>query len=290
MLKKLLKYDIRAVAGLWWIGAAVSVGASILGAILMRFSIAVSDSNTPSVILKMFATLALIVGIFCVIAVAVSYVFTMILVFVRFYRHFFTDEGYLTFTLPVKRSTLLLSKSINAVIWFAAHSLVVGISMLIFAVLVTPPKYGGFFINFALLDRLWEFISLLWQYIGAWLIVYILEGLLALLVSLMFSVFLIQFCITVGSVLVKKAKLIVSVAIYYAVTSALTTSVQIGAFVFTNFMARGFSILVSDITVDNQGYAMIALALLGLIAVFSAVSTAIYSVTQYMLDRKLNLA
>ena len=117
MLKKLLKYDIRAVAGLWWIGAVVSVGASILGAILMRFSIAVSDSNTPSVILKMFATLALIVGIFCVIAVAVSYVFTMILVFVRFYRHFFTDEGYLTFTLPVKRSTLLLSKSINAVIW-----------------------------------------------------------------------------------------------------------------------------------------------------------------------------
>ena len=36
---------------------------------------------------------------------------------IRFYKNFFTDEGYLMFTLPVKTSELLLSKLLVAVLW-----------------------------------------------------------------------------------------------------------------------------------------------------------------------------
>lgn len=36
---------------------------------------------------------------------------------VRFYKNFFTDEGYLMFTLPVKTSDLLFSKLLVAVLW-----------------------------------------------------------------------------------------------------------------------------------------------------------------------------
>ncbi len=288
MLKKLLKYDMKAVSGLWWIGAVVSVAAAIVGSFLIRTFIAITESNVESIFLDLISTLALIAGIFCVIAIPISYVFTMILVFVRFFRHFFTDEGYLTFTLPVKRSTLLLSKTLNASIWLIAHSILTAISFLLFVLFVYPPEHGEL-INFTPFEVVGKLISNLWSSIGAWLIVYAFEALLIAFVGLMFSIFLVHFCITVGSMLVKKAKLIVSIAIYYAFTSALTTATQIVAFLFANFMSDGLSILMENAT-EGQAYAVIALLVLVIISIFAVISTLVYSATQYLLDRKLNLA
>ena len=53
--------------------------------------------------------MAMLLVIACVMAIIASAVVTELLVFVRFYKNFFTDEGYLTFTLPVSRKDLLLS-------------------------------------------------------------------------------------------------------------------------------------------------------------------------------------
>lgn len=288
MLKKLLKYDIKSVSKLWWIGAVASVGSAILGAILIRFYVAVAESDSDSILLNLISTLALVAGFFCIIAIAVAFVFTMILVFVRFYKHFFTDEGYLTFTLPVKRSTLLFSKTLNAAIWFSAHSVLTVVSFLLFILLVYPPEEGHLF-NLELFETIGKIFANMWSAVGAWLIVWILEVLIIGFVSLMFSIFLIHFCITFGSVLVKKAKIIVSISIYYAITSALTTVVQIGAFLFSSFMLEGMSVLISEATL-NQVCAIYSLFILTIIAAFAAVAILIYSVTQYLLDRKLNLA
>ena len=42
---------------------------------------------------------------------------TAIIIAVRFYKNTYSDEGYLTHTLPVKRGTLLLAKVIAGTIW-----------------------------------------------------------------------------------------------------------------------------------------------------------------------------
>ncbi len=287
-LKKLLKYDIKSVSKLWWIGALTSVGASILGAFLIRFFVAVAESDSDSILLNLISTLALVAGIFCVIAIAISFVFTMILVFVRFYKHFFTDEGYLTFTLPVKRSTHLFSKTLNAAIWLSAHSVLTVLSYVLLVLFAVPPEEGHF-LNLVVFEEIGKLFASAWSSVGAWLIVWILEALIIAFVGLMFSIFLIHFCITFGSVIVRKAKIIVSIAIYYAFTSALSMAVQIGAFLFNSFMLRGMSVLIAEAT-KNQACAIYSLLILTIIAAFAAVSTLLYSATQYLLDRKLNLA
>lgn len=44
-------------------------------------------------------------------------IMTAIFLIMRFYKKFLTDEAYLTFILPVKTSTLIISKQINGIIW-----------------------------------------------------------------------------------------------------------------------------------------------------------------------------
>ena len=48
---------------------------------------------------------------------------TKYLMIYRFFKSRFGDEGHLTFTLPVTRSQLLLSKTLNACIWLLARRL-----------------------------------------------------------------------------------------------------------------------------------------------------------------------
>ena len=188
MLKKLLKYDMRAVSGLWWIGAVISVAAAVVGAFLIRFFTYVNQLEEPNVILSMASILGVLVAIFCILAIFLAFVFTVVLVFVRFYKNFFTDEGYLTFTLPVKRSTLLFSKMVNATVWFSAHFGVIVLSALLFVLLVWPPEADGFFINFAVFKNIGELFVREWDRLGAWMIVY---DLVAFLCSLFFFRFIL---------------------------------------------------------------------------------------------------
>ena len=87
---------------------------------------------------------------------------TLIFVFIRYYKNFFTDEGYLTFTLPVKRSTLLNAKTVNAMIW--------GLLLIAFIIacaipfsIISPPSENGELINFTVYENLWDSVKLQWE-------------------------------------------------------------------------------------------------------------------------------
>ncbi len=289
MFKKLLKYDLKAIARLWWIGAVISVAAAVAGALLFRFAISVLDGGTDSVFLQLLSILALIVGLLSVFAVLLSYVFTIILIFTRFYKHFFTDEGYLTFTLPVKRSTLFLSKTVSAVIWYCAHFCVILISLLLFAVLVTPLQEGEVFLSFYVLEAIGALFTLLWKLIGAWLIVYILEVLLILFVCTLFTISLIHFCITFSAVIAKKAKVILAILMFYLLSGAFSTVSQFSLTIFGGLMLEGMTILTQNASPDRM-CGIYALLLMVMVGIMSVLGAALYSATQYMLDRKLNLA
>ena len=289
MLKKLLKYDMRAVSGLWWIGAVISVAAAVVGAFLIRFFTYVNQLEEPNVILSMASILGALVAIFCILAIFLAFVFTVVLVFVRFYKNFFTDEGYLTFTLPVKRSTLLFSKMVNATVWFSAHFGVIVLSVLLFVLLVWPPEADGFFINFAVFKNIGEWFVREWDRLGAWMIVYDLVAFLLLFVFLQIYIVLFHFCITVGAMLAKKAKVILAIGIYYAFSWILATVGQFCVVIFAVFMADGMMTLMENAT-QNQTHAVYTLAALAFTAVLASVVAVLYSVTQYLLDRKLNLA
>ena len=280
MLKKLLKYDMRAVFKVWWIGALISVASAIFGGVLSQIAGTIPP-KTENVILGLIRTFCLFTAVICGLTLALSLVLTVVLTIIRFYRHFFTDEGYLTFTLPVSRRTLLFSKTLNAFIWYSLHIIIFFFSALLFWDLATP-KEDIFLDFFSLIDWIFEFF---WDELGAWLIVYTVEAILLPIVSLILSITLIHFCTTFASVLLKKARGIAGVGIFYALTSTFSLIGQLTLYIF------GFAFIsASPELLAGQESASVALLLLITIAVIAAISAILYSVTQLLLDRKLNLA
>ena len=110
MFKKVLKYDMRSIYNIWWIIAATVLGVSVFGAFALRFTIA--NINDPDG--SLLAVFSMFAAILSIVAVISSIAVTSLLTHYRFYKNFYTDEGYLTFTLPVSRKVLLLSKTVNA--------------------------------------------------------------------------------------------------------------------------------------------------------------------------------
>lgn len=114
MLGKLFSHELRALWKPAAIMLAIMVAAGLAGtACLASAQAAGSAAGSVNAAASMFsdATVvlymgALFCGFFVWAAVAALYVF----VAMRFYRSLFTDEGYLTLTLPVRTGTLVMAK------------------------------------------------------------------------------------------------------------------------------------------------------------------------------------
>ena len=134
MLRKLLKYDMMSVWKGGWgvlpIMAACTVIASLAANLLNADSSNYADHTSYA--------LAIIVFFVCVFGIVACGVIIGNLVFVRFYKNFYTDEGYLTFTLPASRKILLFSKTLNTLIWETAHTVLILICALIYFIIVPP--------------------------------------------------------------------------------------------------------------------------------------------------------
>lgn len=285
MFKKLLKYDMQAVWRIWWILAVGIFGLSVAASFVFRFFVSTIE-NENFIWLAIFAMVFLVVSVIAIIA---SIVITPLLVYYQFYKHFFSDEGYLTFTLPVSRRDLLLSKTLNALIWQTAHILLLGVCVLFFALFGVPAVEGEGFINVAALQGIGDFLAGAWDQLGIWFPVYVLEGIVICAGWYVFSTGLIYFCITVGSVVAKKYKLLAAIGIYYLVNMAVNLVLQIfGTFGLVAF-AEGFGYKMEEI---GQGAGMPALALALLVACLIVASGAMIMMfmTIGKLERKLNLS
>lgn len=107
MLGKCLKYDFKETFKLWWVGALISL-LSALPLSFLIFSLINDIGDQSSFRWQVFPLMI------CWIGMIVGTMISLFSVYVRYYRHFFGKEAYLTFTLPVKRTTLFTSKYITA--------------------------------------------------------------------------------------------------------------------------------------------------------------------------------
>ncbi len=286
MFNKLLKYEIRSIWRYWWIIAVSIIGLSFVGAFTLRFTLTVFEHNVDLAFWGAIATLITILIIFCIFA---SLLVTEILVFVRYYKNFFTDEGYLTFTLPVSRQKMLAAKMLNGLIWTLAHILLIALcGVFIFGIISPPPQEAGQLLNFEIFHSIGTILSELWRAVGGWLIVYIAEAIVSIVASLAFSQALLYFCITFGSVIAKKAKLLAAIGIYYVINFALSMILQIFGFIFALTVVDGMTYLFpSDSLLATN--ACITLIVLMSICIISALASLAYFTTQTLLERKLNL-
>ena len=114
MFTKLLKHEWRATRGTLGILCLVSLGAGLLGGLTMHYLIWVDTAREMQHdVIVVLSALAMVAA---VIAVGAAGVATLFLLIGRFYKSRFTDEGYLTFTLPVNVHQNLLSSMVNSII------------------------------------------------------------------------------------------------------------------------------------------------------------------------------
>lgn len=129
MLGKLIKYDLKSTSRILVIIHVFL----ILSALFMRFLITgrvEEDLLMASGGSDVFYTLLVMVYTLVIIGACFA---TCMVVAIRFYRHLFSDEGYLTNTLPVKRSTHLLAKTISGSLWLCVDMILIMLSLFLVA-------------------------------------------------------------------------------------------------------------------------------------------------------------
>lgn len=277
MLRKLLKYDFVAILKYWGLAAAGSFLLSIICGlcfIVLDYEKVLPDVLTGTV------TILLTIGFFGIMAFSAL---SNVIVFIRFYKNFFTDEGYLTFTLPVKKSQLLNSKLISGVSMTILSTLIlaIDISTIFF---VSPFRKQAFKFWEDFFEGFGDIIADSFEELGAVAVIYIIEIIFLILLAVVFSVLLIFSCITFASIVAKKAKIFAAVGFYYLVNNILGIIIAI----FLLFGADNMDLLFSNVS-DSLYPIVLALVLLVVILLCTIFFLLLYAVQYWMLDRKLNL-
>lgn len=274
MLKKLLKYDLKAMFRYWWIAALTTVVFGVAGGFILSSMVVSKMEDYTQSTLLMLGLMLIMIGF------SAFSIMTLVVIFARFYKNLFTDEGYLTFTLPVKRRDIINSKLLGGVITYLATAAVIALDVII--TLLIGLRRTIFTAEF--LENVSEVIKELFKSLGAYTIVYLVEFLVIGLMIYFIWIMFLYCCITIGSIIVKKAKVIASVGIFYGAYSVCTFVMQI----LMLFSVPSVSLMLGNVP-DTMYCPLFALALLIVIFIQAAIFTLLYVLQYFMLDRKLNL-
>ena len=286
MLRKLMKYDFRAVLKLWSIGA----GAVLLLGVLEGFcSQAELSGRNFNVLVSLVLSVA---QNFSYMATFAFYIMNILILSLRFYKNCFTDEGYLTFTLPVQRHTILNSKLIVSLVMMVATFWICVLNGYIADKIATvhveeleeAGKYVYYSDSFGsmFLEIIKEF------FVGAkengkllWFFLFSAEITLIILLSTIFSILFMSNCITIGSIVAKRGKVIAGIGIYcganFVFTIITLTTILYGLPGILTYASEDYS----------QGY--YAMLLLLWVASQGLLCSLLYVLQYRLLDRKLNL-
>ena len=257
------------------------MGTTVAGTASLRIMQNVNTGTSTSWILT--STL-MIVFISTILALIAFSIFSQILIMYRYYTNLFTDEGYLTFTLPVKTTSILTSKVINAMIW-SAYSLLI-IFFCIFIYVAFGMAEGSHLINSEIFRELKDGIRILTETYSAGIIVkYIIEFLVFLFVSLLYGTISIYLALTIGSIIAKKHKILAAIGIYYGINMIMSLFITIinSILSFSNvYQFDYFANIAADKVFDIAFYINA-----GSFLIFSVIS---YLITRQLLKNKLNLS
>lgn len=269
MLAKLLKHEWKAswrvpavLIGILWVTAALAG---------LTFLSPMWTSELKGLdILLVFVILAFY---FMIIAVSVGVTLYMA---VRFYKSMFTDEGYLTHTLPVTSHQLLLSKILPMAAWSFLSMAGIVISLLIF---------GGMAFLFlvedvhAMADSVALVVTQMKEMLGSSLPGFVASVAAMMLVGIFSGPMMIVGSVSLGQ-MVGKHKVLGSIGAYFG----LTTVIQI---VMTVIM---LPFMLKMAYVADENVFKVLIPVYWFAAGFSVVyMTGLYFLSEYLIRRKLNL-
>ena len=213
MFSKLLKHDWKSNSVLLGILSLCALGAGVLGIFVVRGMIRLEKTAENANAAALGATGLDSLLSFIVIFLAIYLVAVQFINIIRFYKSRFTDEGYLTFTLPVNVHQIFLSSFLHILLWLVISVAVVIASAFMIIVIggwETLQETAGI-----LQDNLTDTSDTLANYPGYE--TYQLLSTIATICSVVYNLVLIMTSITLGAVLAKKHKILAAIGMYYGI-------------------------------------------------------------------------
>jgi hypothetical protein len=284
MFSRLLKHEWKANSGLLGLLSLAAVGIGVLATAVLRILVNTAGSLWWELENGLGAVLVVALGmflLFAVVALSVYAIAVQVILLHRFYKNKYTDEGYLTFTLPVKPTQIFWSSFLNMLIWLIISVLVV-FGVVFLAVLFGTAEDG--LVNTDVFDAmkdLLEFFRVIdWQMLlqEQYSIPYLIVLGLTFLVTPFYALILPMACITAGAVLAKKHKILASFGVYYGVNFMVGIITSVVSVVPTLLiMNRG----------DTEALYLVSMAIQLVISL--ALTIGAYCFTIHTMKKKLNL-
>lgn len=282
-MRKMLKHDLKAIWPVWRIVAPVVFVLSALAGAMVGLGYAEYKFFEP--INGLFMLSAYLIESYWPIILSAFSMLITVLIVVRYYKNFFTDEGYLTFTLPVSRTSLLNSKILMALIWLAATAAVCLLSNFAYSFMVELIMPEDAFSFGSLTAELMEdvirsiFAAEERLHISFFLIELLFMGIAWTVAGLL----LLFLCITIGAVIVKRAKLVLGLGIYYGANAVIVITIYIG--IIIGIVALGAASEISDAAILVMLHVIFSMS--GVL--FSALGVGAYLLNKKLINEKLNL-
>lgn len=252
MFAKLLKHEFRTSAkslALFSIVLLASCALFFILSMILYTSDAMQDNRIWNVFtnsLLIFGMLSLVAYGFCVVFIPYS----------QFYKSKFTDQGYLTFTLPVSTHQILLSSILNTILW----ALIGIVVLFICTLLLYSPSYiaSQEYIDYSSDSSFFKFDILDFLYGTS---------------SLIYALILPYLSITLGSLVAKKRKLGTAFLIGYGINMVITI--------------LGSILMVCINTPDATTYTSLYYGIY--IGIYLLIGIGGYFLMHYLIDKKLNI-
>ena len=256
MFAKLLKYEWRATRGMVGLLCLICLSAALVGGLAMRYLVWVSELDSQG---NVAIVLSVLTMIFAFIVIAIGAAAMQFFTLWRFYKSRFTDEGYLTFTLPVTTHQILLSGFVNCLLGVLSSLVALGISYLVLLLL-----------GFSALDNffpsLWEVLPRamenLWRLFSGETGAFLAQLTLGDVTGVLNSTVVMMLAVTIGSILAKKHKVLAAIGVYYGINMvmSLITSVLgvvLGLSVYSS-QSSGMDVLSSMMLMESGLFLIVA--------------------------------
>lgn len=294
MLGKLMKYEWKNI---WKAGSLMLLGmfiVTLIGCIAL-YMLGASDSfdnNDMSagqtwLMISSFAALLILY----VIMLLASTWGMLIFLGIRFFRSMYTDEGYLSHTLPVTANQLFLSKVLVSGLWYLFISVGIGVSVLALILSTVMGVYNIGELSSELAQyngNIWAFLSdgiyelgrFYEEQMGLNLLHYGITMLLTFVVGPFTAMITLFGSLTIGQ-LSSRHKGLMGILTYAGITilSSIIGSTMQSVFMFS-----------AGVMSSSSGFSMTSNAVYDINILTSVLIAAVmYGISYYILNRKLNL-
>ncbi|MCP1109923.1 heme/copper-type cytochrome/quinol oxidase subunit 2 [Lachnospiraceae bacterium PF1-21] len=265
MLGKQFKYDMRSLSRILLIVHAFVVVMAIIGSFFSNNSALFQSKESNMWIILFF--------LFYVIFISVAAFSTQLIIAVDFYKSMFSNQGYLTRTLPLKHSTTFLSKVLSGSLWCFIDLILIFLSIMF--VFFSPAMLSEMSVTYQELTDSFQ------KELGYSLTTFIIFIGIYSTIGVISGVLMIYLSIAVGQ-LFTSHKILGSVAVYFGITT-LTSLLSSGLMIPTGM----FSVTSNVPSIDYR----FLINSTGIFLVMYSVVTGVvsYILSLYLIKKKTDL-